>query len=208
MKQRSPHGRPRPWAPCIPRPADVPPAAPGRLCSGLASLAALGVRSSSPWEARPRGETSRACTSGLTSPTPQGCCPPGCQWARAKGTFLAAVPSLTIWWKAPAGPGALVRQEGRWSRERGSGRYWGGGALTLQVGTPGTRCADSPKLGAAHLGPGSPIRTPGPAGAPARFPNEDGPSSQTLSPYPVLLGRIYFIFRTGPGDGQEQEPHL
>ena len=72
--------------------------------------------------------------------------------------------------------------------------------MTLQVGTPRTRCVDSPKLGAAHLGPGSPIRTLGTVGAPAHFPNEDGPSSQTLSPYPVpaALGENLFHLEDRP----------
>lgn len=70
----------------------------------------------------------------------------------------------------------------------------GSGALgALRVGTR-TRCADSPELGATDLGPWLPHLHPGPWG-PARFPDEDRPSSLTLSPYPVLaaLRRIYLI---------------
>lgn len=117
-------------------------------------------------------------------------------------------------------PHRLVESPGQprgpWCSRKGCGPGRGAPAV-LGVGGSGgsaggdarTRCVDSPELGAADLGPGSPICTPGPGG-PARFPDEDKPSSPTLSPYPVLaaLRRIYLIVRTGPGDGQEREPQL
>ena len=41
-----------------------------------------------------------------------------------------------------------------------------GGCGDSAGGDTWTRCADSPEVGAAHLGPGSPTRTLGPVGAP------------------------------------------
>lgn len=77
------------------------------------------------------------------------------------------------------------------------------------MGTPGHAVRTAPSWGPPTLAL-APPSAPRALGGPARFPDEDRPSSLTLSPYPVLaaLRRIYLIVTTGPGDGQEREPQL
>lgn len=78
-----------------------------------------------------------------------------------------------------------------------------GGAVTLQVWTPRTRCVDSPKLGAATSALAPPYTPRAPRGPQPVSRMRMAPPLRLSAPTlcRLLLGRIYFIFRTGPGDG-------
>lgn len=172
MKQRSPHGQLQPCAPCIPRPEDVPPAAPGRLCSGRAGQACCSrgeVILSLGGQAPRRNPPGLHLGADVTHPA--GLLPARPPVGSSKGHIPGCSPlphhlveSPGRPWGAGAAGRAAVQGEGLRRVLGGGGRCDSAG-----VDTQNTLCKQ-PQTGGRPPRPWLPHTHPGPRGGPSPFP--------------------------------------